>query len=151
MSDIKPEVLALAEKLKSGITVAKDGTATAAEGLFEQSLPEGVTMEQMKAAQAHTNLFIAAAANVLGNESINVMKKNAEIQAVSLSIPTVGKDSLDLTFKREAQVPNSSGEGTNTKYGSLSAKYSMYGAGSRGQLLKVKQDLSEKATAAFGG
>lgn len=152
MSDIKQEVLDLAAKLKAGISIAKDGNVTVAEGLFEQNLPEGVTMEVLKEAQAHTNTFIAAAASVLGNEAIGVMKKNAELQSVSMSIPTVGKDSIDMVFKRESQVPSAAGEGTtNTKYGVLSTKFSMYGTGSRGQLLKVKQDLSEKASAAFGG
>ncbi len=151
MSEIKQDVLDLAAKLKAGITVAKDGSATATEGLYESVLPEGVTMDQLKAIQTHNNTFIAAAAHAFGNESIGVMKKNAEVTQVTLSIPTVGKDSLDLSFQRERTIPNANGEGNSVKYGSLQAKYSMYGTGSRGQLLKVKQELSEAASAAFGG
>ena len=151
MSDIKQEVLDLAKLLKAGITIAKDGSASVEEGLYEKHLPEGVTMEQLKEVQKHNNNFIAAAAHAFGDESITIMKKNAEVSAVSLSIPTVGKDSLDLSFQRERSIPNANGEGTNVKYGSLQAKYNMYGTGSRGQLLKVKQELSERATAAFGG
>lgn len=152
MSEIKPEVLDLAAKLKAGITISKDGsTATVAEGLYEQNLPSNISMDVLKEAQKHNNVFIAAAGYAFGESAIDVMKKNAEISAVSISIPTVGKDTLDLTFKRESQFPNAGGEGTTTKYGTLMTKYNMYGTGSRGQVLKVKQELSEKATAVFGG
>lgn len=151
MSDIKPEVLELAAKLKAGISIAKDGNATVTEGLYEQTLPEGITIEQLKDIQKHNNVFIAAAGYAFGESAIDTMKKNAEVSAVSVSIPTVGKDTLDLTFQRERQIPNAGGEGTSVKFGSLQAKYNMYGAGSRGQLLKVKQELSEKASAVFGG
>ena len=151
MSDIKPEVLELSKKLKAGITIAKDGNASVEEGLFVKNLPEGITEEQLKQIQTHTGLFIAAAGHAFGGEAIDVMKKNAELQQVSVSIPTVGKDSIDLTFQRERAVPNAGGEGTTTKYGSLSAKVNTYSAGSRGQFLKVKQDLSERAQSAFGG
>ncbi len=151
MSDIKPEVLELSKKLKAGITITKDGSASVADGIYEQNLPEGVSMDTLKEIQKHNNTFIAAAAHAFGTEAIGTMKKNAEVSAVSLSIPTVGKDSLDLSIQRERPIPNANGEGTTVKYGSLQAKYNMYGAGSRGQLLKVKQELSEAASAAFGG
>ncbi len=151
MSEIKPEVLELATKLKAGITISKGGEATITEGLYEQTLPESISMETLKEIQKHNSTFIAAAGHAFGESAIGVMKKNAEVSAVSVSIPTVGKDTLDLTFQRERQIPNAGGEGTSVKYGSLQAKYNMYGAGSRGQLLKVKQELSEKAAAVFGG
>lgn len=151
MSEIKQEVLDLAAKLKAGISVAKDGSVTVEPDLFKNNLPEGVDAAVLEAAQKHTSTFIAAAAHVLGEQSIAIMKKNAEVQQTSVSIPTIGKDTIDLSFQRQRSVPAPDGNGTNVKYGSLSAKVNIYGAGSRGQLLKVKQELSDKATAAFGG
>lgn len=152
MSEIKQEVLDLAAKLKAGITIGKDGQATVEEGLYEKHLPEGVSMESLTTIQKHNSLFIAASAEAVGSQAIAAMKKNAELAQISVGIPIVGKDSLDITFQRERHIPSASGdEGTIVKYGSLQAKYNMYGTGSRGQLLKVKQDLSERATSAFGG
>ena len=167
MSDIKQEVLDLAAKLKSGLPVAKDGTTSSEEGLFEKTveegirahltkelndvLPEGAPLAILQAGQKHKTTFIAAAGHAFGSNSLDVMKKNAELNQTSVSIPTIGKDSIDLSFQRSVTSPNPAGGEAVTKYGRLSVKVNEYGAGSRGQLLKVKQELSEKAAAVFGG
>ena len=166
MSDIKPEVLELSAKLKAGLAVAKDGACTPDEGLYEktleegvkghlpaelkETLPEGAIAAVLHGEQKHRTTFIAAAGHAFGGNSIDAMKKNAELSSTSVSIPTIGKDSIDLTFKREVPVPNAGGEGTKTSYGSLQVKVNTYSAGNRGQLAKVKQDLSERAQSAFG-
>lgn len=152
MSEIKQEVLDLATLLKKGIKIEKDGNTVVEEGLYEKNLPGTISMDTLKEVQKFNNTFIAAAAHAFGDEAIAAMKKNAELSQISVQIPTVGKDNLNLSFQRERTIPSTNGEGASTvKYGSLQAKYDMYGTGSRGQLLKVKQDLSDRATAAFGG
>lgn len=167
MSEIKPEVLDLAKVLKGGMPVAKDGNGTPSENLYtgtleegvrkhlpeavNTALPEGAILEVLNAEQKHRSVFTAAGGLAFGENSLDVMKKNAEVSQTSISIPMIGKDTLNYTFQRERPIPNANGEGTTVKYGSLSTKFDMYGAGSRGQLLKVKQDLAERATAAFGG
>ena len=168
MSEVKPEVVEYAAKLKKGITFKKDGTPEVEEGLYEKNadadvrqflpeelnsvLPEGSAVQIKKAFQKYdSSLFIPGALKAVGDSSIDVMKKNAEVNQTSVTIPMIGKDSLNISFQRERQIPNPNGEGTNTKFGSVSVKFDMYSVGSRGQLLKVKQELSEKATAAFGG
>lgn len=151
MSEIKQEVLDLAEKIKSGISISKDGTVTIAEDLYIKQLPESIDPKVLAEAQKHTSQFIAAAAYVMGDKALDIMKKNAEINEVSMEIPTVGKDALNFNFKRSREVPNVAGDGKITKYGSMTVKMDSYGTGSRGQLLKVKQELSDKATKAFGG
>lgn len=147
--EIKAEVLELAEKLRKDITVAKNGEGAVPEGFYEKLLPEGVSMDQLKSIQAHNTNLIAAAGLVFGEKSIEVLKSHKDLEQTSLTIPTVGKDNLGFNFTRTRQVPGDGG--TVTKYGSLSVKAETYGTGSRGQLLKVKQQLSEAATSAFGG
>lgn len=167
MSEIKPEVLEMSKALKAGLPVGKDGSCVPEEGLYEKTvdegvkkflsdeltaaLPDGAILEVLKGEQQHRTVFMAGGGHALGGNSIDVMKKNAEVGSVSVSIPTIGKDSIDMTFKREVPVPNAGGEGTKTSFGSLQIKVNTYSAGNRGQLAKVKQDLSERAQAAFGG
>lgn len=146
--EIKKEVIDLSEKIGAELKISKDGSVERPDDLYEKLLPEGITMEQLKGIQAHNTDFIAAATHAFGQAATPVMKKNAELNSISLDIPTVGKDSLSLQFDRSKQVPNGDG-GMQTKYGSVSVKYDMYGAGSRGQLKAVKQYLAEEAAKAF--
>lgn len=165
MSDIKPEILELAKKLEKAINVSKDGSTTVDENVYKEYLEEGVKAnlsktlaekvtniaEILEAEQKYKSSFIAAAGHAFGGKSIDVMKKHNDISQTNMNISTIGKDSLDFVFKREVPVPNPGGEGTKVSYGSLQVKANTYSAGNRGQLAKVKQDLSERAQSAFGG
>lgn len=152
MSEIKQEVLDLAEKLAAEIQVAKDGAVAITEDLYKKYLPESIKPELLEEQQKFNSQFFAATAKVVGEKAIDAMKKNAELNEVNAAVPLIGKDAFEMSFKRSVARPDPQGNGTTTSYGSLSSKVVTYAAGaSRGQLLKVRKELSEAATAAFGG
>lgn len=149
MSSIKDNVRALADSIGKGLTVAKDGTVTIAENVYVQSLPEGLTPDLAKQLQEHNMAFAAGGLLALGEKAIPVMKKHGDIERVALSVPTVGKDSFEYSFARRTETSIGGGE-PHVTYGHGAVKFSMYGTGARGEVKKVKAELSEKALEAFG-
>lgn len=152
--EIKQEVINIAAAIEKDITIdAKTGVATASPDLYARLLPEGLTPAIIKDLNDHNALFAAAATLALGDKAIPVMKKHKDLDRISLSIASVGKDGFGVNFDRSRQVPDRGADGahgTKTKYGSASVEYVMYGTKSRGELLKVKAKLADDALAAFG-
>lgn len=156
MSDLKeikiePAVRELADKIKEVMVI--DGNtklASVADGTYVKLLPAGVTEEQIKAVQEHNTTFIAAGALAFGEASINAMKADEKLDAIELSIPTVGSDTFGFNFKRSAQVPTPGSKETHTSFGQMRVKAEVYATGSRGELANVKKQLAADALAAFG-
>jgi hypothetical protein len=153
---VKQEVLDMSEKLRQHAKIdPKTGEITGlTAATYVSLLPADVTEEQAKSLQVHHATMVAAAAHAVGHLAIPVMKKQKDIDKVSMVIPMIGKDFLAVDFDRSRQVPardaDNNPSGTKTKFGSVSVNYEVYGTGTRGQLKAVKQELSELATAAFG-
>lgn len=126
------------------------GVGTVSKETYEQTLPEGITIDTVKTLQEHNGYFIAAASKALGEAAIPVLKKNAELEKVTLSIPVGHKDQINIDFQRSRQVPDRESNGTKTKHGVLMASYDMYGSKSVGDLKKVKTELAEAALKALG-
>jgi hypothetical protein len=85
------------------------------------------------------------------------MQANKELERSTLELPTIGKDGFDFTYDRSRQVQtperNADGSvtaGTKTAFGSLRVGYKTYGTKSRGELLKVKEQLANDAAKVFG-
>jgi hypothetical protein len=150
MSEIKKDVTDLAKVLKGKITIGDNGVATVKEGTYIELLPEGVTEDTVKALQAHNSTLVAAAALATGELGIDYMKKHKDVAAVELTIPTVGKDSLDITVKREKHGINPSNKEPIVSYGNVSAGFSIYSTRPRGELGKVKEHLAGLALKALG-
>lgn len=154
-SNIKPEIVALADKVKALMNMdKKSGIATVADDTYTKLMPEGLTKEIVEQVQTYNSQLVAAGALALGEAAIPVMKKNDAVDRATLTIPMVGKDYIGLSFDRSRQVPSRDADnnpnGTRTKFGSTSAEIVQYGTKSRGQLLNVKNLLGEKAAEAFG-
>lgn len=151
MSQINENVVALKEKIKAAVTPdASTGVIGSPKELYESLLPEGLTLELKKQFQTHDGQVVAAAAAATGEIGIELMQKNKELDRVSLEIPVGHKDKINIAFDRSRQVPDRETNGTKTKYGVLSADYTMYGSKSRGDMLKVKTELAEAALKALG-
>ena len=154
MSDIKKEVVDLAAVLKKEIKVDnKTGIATITDGIYEKNLPDGLTKTAIEQLQAYNTRMAAAATLAVGEIGCDTFKKHKDLDSIDLEVPLIGKDRLNISFDRSRQVPlrgENGVTGTQTKYGSASVSYDMYGTGPRGELKKVKQYLAEQALAAFG-
>jgi hypothetical protein len=152
---INQEILDLEQMLAKVMTLdKKTGKIEIEEGTYVKFLPEGITEEQVKSVQAYNSLMATAAGLAVGNMAIPTMTKDAELNKVTLTLPTVGKDYIGISFDRSRQVParddNNQPCGTRTKFGNLSVEHAMYSTKSRGQLLAVKTLLGEQAMASFG-
>lgn len=153
-SAIKPEILELSEKLKAEITLdKKTGVATVSPDTYMKLAPAELTKDVLESVQQFNANMIAASAHAIGTLAVPAMKKDASLDKVTLTIPTVGKDYIGVAFDRSRQVPDRGADGVNgtkTKFGSTSTEFVIYGTKSRGQLLNVKNELSEMAMKAFG-
>lgn len=154
---VKPEVINMYAALRadSKLDVAKGATTAEIEvgkGAYGRLLPEGITQEIVETVRNHDTLFAAATGLLAGEVGVDAMEKHKALERVTVTIPTVGKDSFGATFDRSRQVPDRNAEGgatTRTKFGSLGVEMNFYGAKSRGQLLKVKEHLGARAAEAL--
>lgn len=153
LPEIKDNVSTLAKTIQGALSIDKEtGTGTVTPDFYVANLPEGVTAETVKSIQAYNTTMAAALTLALGRESIPVMTKNKGLEQTTVNLPTVGKDSFSATFVRSVKTNNPFDKeaAPTDKFGSASVKYDMYGAGSRGQVKAVKENLVAEATAAFG-
>ena len=120
---------------------------------FLKAKPDDMTLEHVEFLDKFNTEMIAGGQLALGEESFDPMTKHKGLDRTTMSIPMLGNNSMNFKFDRSRQVPDRNAEGvvgTKTKFGASSAEVVTYGAGSRGDLLKVKQHLAAKALAAFG-
>lgn len=120
---------------------------------FMKAKPADMTLEHVEFLRKFNTEMFCGGDLALGEASIPLMTKHKNLDRTTLSIPMLGNDSVNFKFDRSRQVPDRNSEGvvgTKTKYGASSVEVVTYGAGSRGELLKVKQHLAAKALAAFG-
>jgi hypothetical protein len=142
-STIKPEVTALAAKIKPLLKIDnKTGVVTVEDKLYVGLLPESITEAQLKELGKHNAQFVAAAGLALGELTLPVMKKNAEIDKVSVEIPTVGGDKFNFAIDRSKTNPaGPQGGDPVEKFGVLSASHTMRAARNIGQYAQVRSHL----------
>lgn len=148
-ADIKPEIRDLAARIKDNIAI-EGNTASVDKDLFVRLLPEGVTEDMVKRYQEHTTQVIAATSLALGQAAIPAMKKHKDLDNLTLNMPLVGKDNLQVNFKRQDEVGAPGAAEKTTKFGVVSAKMQIYGTKTRGEFAKVREELSQDATDAYG-
>jgi NADPH-dependent glutamate synthase beta subunit-like oxidoreductase len=150
--EIKKEVVEMAALIKADLKIdASTGVGVTSAALYEQLLPEGLTMDQVKALQDHNSTVFAAAALAVGESSIPLMKDNKDLEKVTAEILVGHKDKIKINFDRERSFPDQQTKGTITKMGQVNIGYDMYGTKNRGEVTKVKNFLTEMALEALGG
>lgn len=149
-TEIKTDVLELSKTLKGRIKIGENGVASIEPGTYVSLLPEGVTEDNVKKLQSFHSELAAAATLATGELAVPYMKKNKDVASVDLSIPMIGKDSLDVNIKREKTVTNPTTKEQSTVYGAATAGFSVYSTRPRGEMAKVKSHLAELAMKALG-
>lgn len=144
MSDIKENILKLAEKLKADMSLTEDGVVKVGENVFESTLPEGLDMKIIKAVQDHTADLVSATGYALGQVGVEAFKKDKRLEQVSLEF-AAGKDSIGGVFQRSKEVRNPTDGSSSTKYGILSMKVGVNAHANKGSLKKVRTALSQMA------
>jgi hypothetical protein len=164
----KPTTTELSAEIKKEMKLdPKTGVGSVTEGWYVNNLGRAVpddikakypgiendVVPIIKSVQDHNTIVAAAAGLAFGQMSEAVMKDNKEIERTTMDLPTLGKDGFDFTYDRTKQVPDRTADGTvgtKTVHGSLRVGYRTYGTKSRGELLKVKEQLATDAAKVFG-
>ncbi len=154
-STIKPEIQKLADALTKEMTFdKKTGIISVDAGTYVKLMPADLTKDMAEKVQAYNNQLVAAGALAVGTMAIPVMKKDENLDKVTMVVPMIGKDYAGFAFDRSRQVPSRDADnnpnGTKTKFGSTSVEMVAYGTKTRGQLSNVKTLLGELAAEAFG-
>lgn len=152
-TQITPDVRSLADTFKEGISDVATGSAKSAEGLYETTLPDGLTKEIYLSFASHNTNVAAASMLALGEMATNAMAADKALEKVTLDLPTFGKDKFSLSFERskEVVIPSQDGvTGTKTTFGRAQVSFDQYGLGKRGQVQAVKSLLADKAKEALG-
>lgn len=148
---VKDEIIELSNKLVAGMALDKDtgiGTEIEAGKLYEDNLPDGLTMKEVKLKADYDTKFVAAAAHAAGVMSIEAMKANPNLNETSFDFRIGVRDELNVGTDRRREYTNRLGgaEETIVKHGDMRTKYVNKAASqSAGQLKIVRQSIAALA------
>lgn len=152
MSKITPEVRAFADEIKKHIKI-EDGKPVVSADAYAQTLPEGMSLEQIKLVNEHNAKFYPAATLASGEVAHGHMVKHKDVERLDFEFPMVDRDNWSVSHMRtrESVNPRQPDEKITT-YGAYSAKLNTYATkASRGQMSAVGDELSSKLFEALGG
>ncbi len=114
MANIDPIVLKKSEILQKEIQIDANGVATLPKDAFIKTL-DNQTPEQVKAAFAERDTFVAASIHTLGQAGLAHLTANKDVESVSLATKVLN-DSVSATLHRSKTSRNpQSGETSITK------------------------------------
>lgn len=147
LDKISAEVKTLSSKVKEAITI--DGNlASVPKDLYKDTLPEGMTLEQVKTVQEHNLNFADAVTLALGEKGLEHLKDNTDIDNLSLTV-NIGHDRVNSEFRRHRQYRNPADNSTFEKYGVADTKYVSGINGKRTAYKEIQAHLSTQAESIF--
>lgn len=155
-SEIKANVVTLAEKLEKGMTLGEGGNITVEKDLYEKTLPENLSLDMVKQVYGHTEDLIAAQTLATGRIGEEAMKKDKKLESVSSELPLdkFGKISVGYLRSQEQTIRNlqnpSEPPKKVIKYGVTSQRVTTFGQKNKGQVKKVREELAERGAKLFG-
>ncbi len=157
--EVKPEVTRIAEFIKDKLKLDSetgDITQVGEGSLYEQSLPEDLTMKTVKKVHGHDKNFIAGVSKVVGDMSLKAFVDDKDLKQTELSLPTDGHSSIDVRCARKKdyvdRISNKDNNGSNdnlptvSKFCNLSVKVK---TSLGGDFNIVKRDLLERGKEAL--
>jgi hypothetical protein len=153
-SKIKERTLALAEKIADSIKIDKTTGVGLSEGkVYEDNLPEGITIDTVKNINSYDADFVAAGTLAFGKLSIDAMKTSKKLEHTNIEI-AMGNNVTSVGFDRTRVYTNSLGkEGEPdkiTKYGVATTTFEVRAGKNSGDLKHARRELNALAQAAFG-
>lgn len=137
----------LSKKIEKQLKIGEGGVAVLEKDFYESTLPEGLSMADVKRVQEHNKDVFEATAHALANLGLPYLKKHKDIEAVTTGY-AIGKDAVDLRFLRSKTTPGFGGGEPKTTYGVLDGKISVNGsAPSKGFFKKLRTYHAELAAA----
>lgn len=146
-AQLKEDVLELATKIEAGLTMdKKSGVATASEDLYEQNLPEDLTMEEVKKVSDYNTTFVAAGTYAFGKLSVDAMSGNKGLEKTTGEIKMGVKDTLSFSMDRRKEYVNHLTGGDKTvKFGVVTSAYEVRAGKNAGQLKVARTMIAELA------
>jgi hypothetical protein len=124
------------------------GVAIIAKDLFEKTLPEGLTMESVKAVQDHILNFSDGGTLALGEAGIEHLKAHPDLAFVTMKVK-LGRDQLSGSFTRTANYRNVSTGAPIVKFGVSDTKLVIGKNSKRKDHRLVTDYLADKAVGIF--
>lgn len=143
-TEIKKEVLELAEAIKKEATV-EGNKVVFGKDAFKSHLPDGLTFEQVKAANTYSQTFTTAQALVTGELGVDVLKANKDFKDVTSSVVTPCGKSVAV-LRREVTTRNMQTGEETVHHGYVSARNVIRVPGS--QVTAVRSRVAELAAKA---
>jgi hypothetical protein len=143
------EVVNLSAKIEAAIMIDTDaGIIKEKEPgkVYEQNLPDGLTLDLVEKINNYDTVFVAAGAHAYGNMAIKAMAENKGLKQVTGELKTIDKNKASYSVERSKEYVNhlQGGEKT-TKYGVTTTSYEIKAGKNSGQLKTVKNELAELA------
>lgn len=148
---IPQDMLDLSKRLEKSFKIGEGGQINIDKTLFAETLPEGLTMDDVNRVQKHTENLVGATVLALGHTATPYLKKHKDAKNVELTFP-MGKSSFSAVYDRMKEYPGR-GEGAEKiiKYGTVTADFTTHGAvGNRGTLKKLRGYLNDFAAEQLG-
>ena len=138
---ISPSVVSMGDALAAAMVVGESGVVEAPADRFEQTLPEGLSVDTAQQYQKHQADYIAATTLAVGKVGEAAMAKDKTLTQVSYSGNAL-KDTVSVTLQRSKTmpVPGKKGE-TMTVRGQTTVGYTVRGAENVGDLKKVRTHI----------
>jgi len=147
---LKQDIVDLSKLIAGEIKINKDGIVEVPEDLFEKTLPENISLNQVRDVQRHCGNVLAASLHALSEPAIDAFKKDKKLESVSMSYK-VGDDVQSHVIERSRMTGAPGGEKT-ARFGYSVSKHDVRASGSnRGELKKVRQLISNMASEAALG
>lgn len=142
---LNDQITNLADALiKSSTADLGAGKIVVDKKFYEESLPEGVTMAQVRKIEEHNSNLITAATLAIGELAQAPMTKDKELASLSMRIP-VSRGRVDAQIKREGQIRNVQTGEVSPVYGVVDVKFRAAGTSTSSGHLKTVRDQVKTA------
>ena len=155
--EISSNVKKIAEAIKKDITIGEDNIAVLKnpEEHFENTLSDGVSVNEVKKSLSAIGEFSAGLLMALGEKSLDHVKDKKDVSTVTMSTNFCDKNNITIKIDKEKNYPNPSSTGDDDKqihkYGVVGVKVNLEGVKSKkGEISKVSHHLENLYSEVLG-
>lgn len=147
-AELSEEIKNLSALISKGIEIDREtGTAPENKDLFSANLPEGISIDTVKAINNYQRNFIVAGRHAVGMKAVEVLASNKKLEEVNVVIPLEGRDRVEYITKRSEPYKYSITGEEGVHYGNTSVKVSMRACSNNSQLKLAQQIVREAGLA----
>ena len=107
---IKNSILGISEVIRKSMVIdTATGHAVVDKDVFERTLPEGLTMDNVTQTFDHFRDVAIAGAHAAGKTSLDILKENKDLPHITVTMPVVGKTKLDYTVNKQGTMTTANG------------------------------------------